>query len=90
MKKTNEKKVFYNIIIIVLISIIIASIIVAGYAYAKYRSTIESEAQAQVAKWSFKVNGSSDETQEFDLAFTINPYKHVAENKVAPRNKRIF
>lgn len=81
-----KKKNIYNYIVALLIFLIIIFTSIAGYAYSKYLSTIKTEASAQVAKWSFKVNGSSSETEEFDLALTINPYEHVIENKVAPRN----
>ena len=85
-----KKKKIYNQIITLLTIILIVFILIAGYAYSKYSTTMTGTGSASIAKWSFKVNGVSSETQNFDLAFTINPNENVIENKVAPRNKWIF
>lgn len=86
--KTNNK--LSVAIIVILICLIVAFLSIAGYAYAKYMSRVKETANAQVAKWSFKVNGSSNETQSFNLDFTLNQYNHVETNRVAPRNGWLF
>lgn len=72
-----------NYIIIALIFLIF---ILIGSAYSKYFKIINAIGHAEVAKWSFKVNGSSNETQTFDLALTINQNTSIIENQVAPRD----
>lgn len=89
-QKSKTKNKLLVGIIITLICLIAVFLSIAGYAYAKYMSRLKEEVNAQVAKWSFKVNGSSDETQSFNLDYTINPYAHVENNRVAPRNRRLF
>lgn len=89
-QKSKTKNKLVVGIIIALICLIVIFLSIAGYAYAKYLSRVQETANAQVAKWSFKVNGSSSETQSFNLDFTVNKYNHVETNKVAPRNGWLF
>ena len=52
------------------------------YAYAKYKTTLKGNGTAQVAKWSFKVNGQTQTIPDIDLATTKKKENTVAENKI--------
>ena len=60
------------------------------YAYAKYKTTLKGNGTAQVAKWSFKVNGQTQTIPDIDLATTMKKVNNVAENKIAPGTEGSF
>lgn len=70
------------IVIIALLSIIILSFI-GGKTYSKYVSQITGNGVAQIATWSFKVNGSEEQRQTINLASTYNN-ETLINNKIAP------
>ena len=78
---------------IVLISIAIIAIILAfvgGNAFAKYMSKVTGKGTANVAKWSFKVDGSEAETMKtVSLSSTIND-KTLKGNQIAPGTEGSF
>ena len=83
---------FYALIALLLIITIVASGL-GIYAWAKYTSSVNGNAAATVAKWSFNVNlkkGGNTVTlgsEAIDLATTAN---HVANNRIAPGTSGTF
>ena len=81
IKKNN--KVLKAIIILVLI---VTSIALVGYAYARYITSQSGDAEAQVAKWSFKVvdgDASTIDVLDFPITRTDNN-QEVDRNTIAP------
>ena len=87
MKKQKKSS---NFIIASLVLLTLAFLAIAGYGFAKYSKLFDGNASAQVAKWSFKVNGSDENAQTFNLVNTINPNTSVTTDHVAPGTSRIF
>ena len=83
--KTRNKPV-----IILLALLLITAIAFSMYAYAKYKTTLTGNGTAQVAKWSFKVNGQTQTIPDIDLATTMKKVNNVAENKLAPGTEGSF
>ncbi len=83
--KTRNKPV-----IILLALLLITAIVFSMYAYAKYKTTLKGNGTAQVAKWSFKVNGQTQTIPDIDLATTMKKVNNVAENKIAPGTEGSF
>ena len=78
MSKKNKKL----IIVLVLILTLLATGL-GNYTYAKYKSKVTGEGQLEVAKWSFKVNGNSEQMETIQLKDTVNE-SVLAKGKVAP------
>ena len=57
MLLTNKKKV---LIVLAILAVILLAFI-GGQAYAKYVSEVRGEGIAEVATWSFKVNGQEEQ-----------------------------
>lgn len=77
---------------VLLVSAILAIIILAfigGNAYSKYVSEVKGNGLAQVATWSFKVNGKQEDIQTINLASTAQP-DTLINNKIAPGTKGSF
>ena len=77
-------------IIILIALLLITAIAFSMYAYAKYKTTLTGNGTAQVAKWSFKVNGQTQTIPDIDLATTMKKVNNVAENKIAPGTEGSF
>ena len=77
-------------IIILIALLLITAIAFSMYAYAKYKTTLKGNGTAQVAKWSFKVNGQTQTIPDIDLATTMKKVNNVAENKLAPGTEGSF
>ena len=77
-------------IVILLALLLITAIVFSMYAYAKYKTTLKGNGTAQVAKWSFKVNGQTQTIPDIDLATTMKKVNNVAENKLAPGTEGSF
>lgn len=75
-----------NILIVVLILIILVASTIGIYAWARYQSSINGTATAQVAKWSFKVVDAIPQTTDvIDFAVTrTDNNTSVADGKLAP------
>ena len=85
--KTNNKPV----IILALALALILAIILSIYAYSKYTSSYKGTSTSTVAKWSFKVNGHSDEEiGDIDFVQTIENQNNVVEKKLAPGTQGKF
>lgn len=77
---------------IVLIAIILSCIIlsfIGGQSYSKYVTEVRGEGMAEVATWSFKVNGEKEQVQTIKLASTCNN-ETLLDNKIAPGTKGSF
>lgn len=75
---------------ITLIAIIIVAALAISIAYSRYFSTITGTGTATVAKWSFKVNGQSDNLGTITLGNTAADNSKVADGKVAPGTSGSF
>lgn len=83
MGKNNNQKYStgISVFIVFLLLIVIIVVILATYASAKYTSSIEMEATAQVAKWNVKATGSKTFEKE---------YEHIVKNRIAPGTNGSF
>ena len=82
---TRKKKVL--IVLAILVMVVLAFI--GGQAYAKYVSEVRGEGTAEVATWSFKVNGQNEQVEEINLASTCDNETLVG-NKIAPGTSGSF
>ena len=89
--KTNEKtkKIWLYFIEIILILLIILASIFAVQAWARYVTTKDGNATAQVAKWNFQVKNANGQTVtegpiDFPITRTDGKYDVVQEGKLAP------
>lgn len=62
---------------------------IGGQAYAKYVSEVRGEGIAEVATWSFKVNGQNEQVESINLASTCNN-ETLVDNKIAPGTSGSF
>lgn len=71
--------------IIAIAAILLAIVIsfVGGQTFAKYITEVKGTGTAEVANWSFKVNGKDSGVQTISLASTINN-ETLVNNKIAP------
>ena len=77
--------------VIILALALILAIILSIYAYSKYTSSYKGSSTSTVAKWSFKVNGHSDEEiGDIDFVQTIENQNNVVEKKLAPGTQGKF
>ena len=92
MKKTNEKTIknkgnnLLFLTIIILLAIIMVSSSLGLYAWAKYQTSSQGTATAQIAKWYFNLKTgeyTQNGPQLLSLTRTDN-CEHVAEGKLAP------
>ncbi len=82
---TNKKKV---LIALAILTVILLAFI-GGQAYAKYVSEVRGEGIAEVATWSFKVNGQDEQVESINLASTCNN-ETLVDNKIAPGTSGSF
>lgn len=62
---------------------------IGGQSYSKYVSEVRGNGMAEVATWSFKVNGQKEQVQKIELASTCNNQTLVG-NKIAPGTRGSF
>lgn len=77
---------------IILIIAILSSILLAfigGHSFSKYVAQVRGDGVAQVATWSFKVNGQQENVQTINLASTCND-ETLLDNKIAPGTSGSF
>ena len=79
-KKSNS---WFMLLVLLLISVILCISSFGIATWARYRSVTGSNVEAQIAKWSFKVNGEEEQFANIDLADTID-FTHVITDKIAP------
>lgn len=77
--------------VIILLAILIALVLsfIGGQTFSKYISEVEGTGIAEVARWSFKVNGQNEEVQTINLASTCDD-ETLIDNKIAPGTKGSF
>lgn len=77
--------------IILLLAILIAIVLsfIGGQTFSKYITEVRGEGIAEVARWSFKVNGQDEEVQTINLASTCNN-ETLIDNKIAPGTEGNF
>ena len=77
--------------IILILAILIAIVLsfIGGQTFSKYIAEVRGEGVAEVARWSFKVNGQAQEVQTINLASTCNN-ETLINNKIAPGTEGVF
>ena len=77
--------------IILLLAILIAIVLsfIGGQTFSKYITEVRGEGIAEVARWSFKVNGQDEEVQTINLPSTCNN-ETLIDNKIAPGTEGNF
>lgn len=77
--------------IILILAILIAIVLsfIGGQTFSKYIAEVRGEGVAEVARWSFKVNGQAQEVQTINLASTCNN-ETLINNKIAPGTEGAF
>ena len=80
--KAKSKK-SYIVVILLILAILISSIF-GYYAYSKYKTTLTGNGTATVAKWSFKVNGQTEQFTIVNLEETMNTANNVTTKRIAP------
>lgn len=76
------------IIAVAILSCIVLAFI-GGQSFSKYVSEVRGDGMAEVATWSFKVNGQKEEVQTIKLASTCNN-ETLVNNKIAPGTEGSF
>ena len=82
---TRKKKV---LIVLAILAVVLLAFI-GGQVYAKYVSEVRGEGIAEVATWSFKVNGQQEQVEAINLASTCDNETLVG-NKIAPGTSGSF
>lgn len=82
---SKKKKI---ILIIAILSCLVLSFI-GGQSYSKYVSEVRGDGMAEVATWSFKVNGQKEQVQTIQLSSTCNN-STLVNNKIAPGTSGSF
>ena len=82
---SKKKKI---ILVVAVLSCIILSFI-GGQSYSKYVAEVRGDGIAEVATWSFKVNGQQEEVQTINLGSTCNDETLIG-NKIAPGTSGSF
>lgn len=82
---TKKKKILLAIAVLAIILLAF----IGGQAYAKYITEVKGEGIAEVATWSFKVNGQKEQVQEINLVSTCND-ETLVNNKIAPGTSGSF
>lgn len=83
MSKKKKAVIALCILVVILVAFI------GGQAYAKYISQVRGNGIAEIATWSFKVNGEKEQVQEIRLASTCNN-QTLVNNKIAPGTSGSF
>ncbi len=91
--ETNEKTKENGILSIILVIVLILTVVMlAGFAYARYATQKSGQAQAQIAKWSFKVYDGLTHTENINnLSITrTDNNTEVDSNTIAPGTSGVF
>lgn len=86
---SNNKNIKTKNKYIIIILIITAIALISAYGIARYKTLLNGNGTASIAKWSFKVTAGSSENLSIDLAKTRyeNDIEKVDRTKVAPNTK---
>lgn len=82
---TKKKKA----IVIACVCLAIVLSFIGGQTFSKYASAVKGEGVAEIATWSFKVNGQSEQVQKINLISTANN-ETLLDNKIAPGTSGSF
>ena len=82
----NKKKKLI-VILAVLLAILLSFMV--GKTFSKYVSEVRGDGMAEVATWSFKVNGQEEEVQTINLLSTYDN-ETLLDNKIAPGTEGNF
>ena len=82
-EEKNKSNLWFMLLVLLLISAIMCISSFGIVTWARYRTVIGGNVEAQIAKWSFKVNGEEEQFADINLADTI-AFEHVEKTKVAP------
>ena len=74
-----EEKKNSKVKIVIFLLIIVALVAIVGLAYARYITRMNGTTTADIAQWSFKVNGKTNENFVIDLASTRTGIAQEAE-----------
>lgn len=88
MKVIDDVKRNTKVKLIITLIVIITIIMSIGFAYAKYKKTLQGETSNQIAKWSFKVvdgNPQTIDVLDFPVTRTDNN-SDVQQGNIAPRH----
>ena len=80
-KKKNN--LLFMLLVLFLISAILCISSFGIATWARYRSIVGNNVEAQIAKWSFKVNGEEEQFADINLADTI-AFTNVEKTTIAP------
>ena len=86
MKEKDKTKRNTKVKLIIILIVIITTIMSIGFAYAKYKTTLQGETSIKIAKWSFKVidgNPQTIDVLDFPITRTDNN-SDVQEDSIAP------
>ena len=85
----NSKKKGNSLKSVFLVMVVVAIISLIGFAFARYITRINGNAQVPIASWNFSVTAGSEENLSIDLADTrdANDNTEVDPTKVAPGTK---
>ena len=81
--KNKKQNLSFMLLVILLVSVILCISSFGIATWARYRSVTGGNVEAQIARWSFKVNGEEEKFATIDLADTID-FTHVTTDKIAP------
>ena len=87
MKEKDKTKRNIKVKLIIILIVAITAIMSIGFAYAKYKTTLQGETSTQIAKWSFKVVDGNQQTidvLDFPVTRTDNN-SDVQQGNIAPR-----
>ena len=82
---SKKKKI---ILVIGILSCTLLSFI-GGQSYSKYVAEVRGDGTAEIATWSFKVNGQKEQVQTIQLSSTCNN-ETLVNNKIAPGTNGSF
>lgn len=88
MKVIDDVKRNTKVKLIITLIVIITIIMSIGFAYAKYKTTLQGETSNQIAKWNFKVvdgNPQTIDVLDFPVTRTDNN-SDVQQGNIAPRH----
>ena len=77
--------------VILIISVFLCIILsfIGGQSYSKYVSEVRGDGMAEVATWSFKVNGQKEQVQTIQLESTCD-HETLDKHKIAPGTSGSF
>ena len=72
-----------KLILLLMLLLIIATLGIGSYTYAKYKTAVQGNGGAEIAKWSFKVGTETEQIQNIQLKDTVKE-ETLTNGKIAP------